>query len=108
MGSWRRIVDFVTLDLFVQLFLADQTLVASCKVVVWEELGQEQVHIWALMACLRIMRVPDLGSTGGIGCHLRGEVLYVDVVCGCTFRIVRDTLAFAIADEIVCSVLDLR
>ena len=81
---------------------------ASCEVVVWEELGQQQVHIGALMACLRVMRVPDLGSTGGIGCHLRGEVLDVDVVRGCTFRIVRDTLAFAITDEIVGSVLDLR
>ena len=54
------------------------------------------------------MRVPDLGSSGGIGSHLRREVLYVDVICGCTFRIMRDTLAFAISDEIVGSVLDLR
>ena len=108
MGSGRRIVDFVALDLFVQLFLADQTLVASCEVVVREELGKQQVHIGALMACLRIMRVPDLGSTAGIGCHLRGEVLDVDVVCGCTFCIVGDTLAFAITNEIVGSMLDLR
>ena len=81
---------------------------ASCEVVVWEELGQEQVHIGALVACLRIMRVPDLGSTSGIGRHLRREVLYVDVIGACAFRIVRDTLAFAITDEIVGSVLDLR
>ena len=81
---------------------------ASREVVVWEELGQEQVHIGALVACLRIMWVPDLGSTGSIGRHLRREVLYVDVICGCTFCIVRDTLAFAIADQIVRSVLDLR
>ena len=56
---------------------------ASREVVVWEELGQQQVHIGALVACLRIMWVPGLGSTGGIGRHLRREVLYVDVVCGC-------------------------
>ena len=51
------------------------------------------------------VRVSDLGATGGIGRHLRCEVLYVDIVSG--FRVMGHTLALAISDKIVGSVLDL-
>lgn len=38
-GSRWRIVHFMTLYLLIELFLADETLVTSCEVVVGEELG---------------------------------------------------------------------
>ena len=47
-SSWRGHV--VTLDLLLHFVLANEVLVPSCVVVVWEELGQQQIHVLATLA----------------------------------------------------------
>ena len=40
----------MTLDLLLHFVLADEVLVPSRVVVVWEELGQQQIHVLATLA----------------------------------------------------------
>ena len=76
----RRLTHLVALHLFLHLVLADEALVPSRVVVVWEELRQQQVHVWSALPAARStsVPVPSLGVARGIG--QLGEVLDVDVV----------------------------
>ena len=47
-SSWRGHV--VTLDLLLHFVLANEVLVPGRVVVVWEELGQQQIHVLATLA----------------------------------------------------------
>ena len=76
----RRLTHLVALHLLLHLVLADEALVPSRVVVVWEELRQQQVHVWSALPAARStsVPVPSLGVARGIG--QLGEVLDVDVV----------------------------
>ena len=61
--------------LFQLVVLGEKALVPRC-VIVWEELGQEKVHIRPWLASW----VAHLSGCVVVGCMHMGKVLYVDVV----------------------------
>ena len=49
---WWWMASFVTFDFLLQFILSNETLMFCSVVVVWEDLGQEHVHIISLMLSL--------------------------------------------------------